>query len=294
MPTTLTETAQHTPDSVTVPASGDARTAASVEGAFQELADRSRLALGGVSGIMRGADEFAVEQGGSSSSFTITVGGIQSLVLPREDGSLYEGFFYVSGSPTITEANVAGGVLANSAHYYVYAFNSAGTLAFEIVTDPPRASRVHKTGAGAGPAARRYLGCFPTDGSGTPAALRAVRGRYTFRGYTVGAIAAATAQNTANTSTWTGDLSLASRIPPHARVVRLRVTAHRASAGVATWTLRASGDTLASITHTFNAAASGQVDEKRFEIALGSTQAVQVATESNTTIDTIDVDGWDE
>lgn len=288
----LTPTAQHSTSPIALPDNGEDDGIESIETAFQALLDRSALALAAGSGLMRGADEFAVEQGGTSSSFTITVGGIQSLILPNEAGTLYQSFFYVSGSPTITEANIAGGVLANSTRYYVYAFNNAGTLAFEIVTDPPRASRVHKTGAGAGPAARRYLGCFPTDSSGNPAALRAVRGRYTFRGYTVGAIA--TAQNTANTSTWTGDLSLASRIPPHARVVRLRVTAHRASAGVATWTLRASGDTLASVTHTFYASTSGQVDEKRFEIALGSTQAVQVATESNTTIDTIDVDGWDE
>lgn len=271
MPTTLTETAQHTPDSVTVPASGDPRTAASVDGAFQELTNRSLLTLGGVSGILRGADEFGVEAGGTASSFTITVGGIQSLVLPREDGSLYEGFFYVTGSPTITEANVSGGVLANSTRYYVYAFNNAGTLAFEIVTTAPRASRVHQSGSGAGPVARRYLGTFVTDSSGAPIPCRAVRGVYTFRRSALAANALRVV-NGSSTSWATADLS--SLIPPHARVARVELVA--GSSGTAgSASLRTTGDTAGGVYAVNVTTTTADTDRATFDIETDSSQTLE-------------------
>lgn len=271
MSTTLTETAKHTPDSVAVPASGDARTAASVNGAFQELANRSLLALGGVSGIMRGADEFAVEPLGTASSFTITVGGIQSLVLPREDGSRYEGFFYVSGSPSITQANVAGGTLANSTRYYVYAFNNAGTLAFEIVTTAPRASRVHQSGSGAGPVARRYLGTFVTDSSGAPIPCRAVRGVYTFRRSALAANALRVV-NGSSTSWATADLS--SLVPPHARLVRVELVAG-STGTLGSASLRTKGDTAGGIYVVNVLGVTGDTDRAVIDIETDSARALE-------------------
>lgn len=271
MPTTLTDAAEHTPDDVTVPASGDPRVASSVAAAFQTLANRSALALAGIEGILRGADEFAVEPGGSSSSFTITVGGIQALVLPREDGSVYEAFFYVSGSPTITQANVAGGVLANSERYYVYAFNDGGSLAFEIVTTAPRASRVHQSGAGAGPQARRYLGTFVTTSSGAPIPCRAVRGRYTFRRSALGATALRVA---AGSSTTWATVDLSALIPPHARVVSVELVA--GSSGTAgSASLRTKGDTAGGI-YTVNVTATAyDTDRCTWDIECDSTRALE-------------------
>lgn len=271
MPTTLTEVAQHTPDDVSIPASGDARTAASVATAFQELANRSLLALAGVEGIMRGVDEFTVEPGGSSSSFTITVGGIQALVLAREDGSVYEAFYYVTSSPTITEANVAGGVLANSTRYYVYAFNDAGTLAFEIVTTAPRASRIHQSGSGAGPQARRYLGTFVTNASGAPIPCRAIRGRYTFRRSALGATALRVIAGSA--TSWTS-VDLSALIPPHARVASVELVA--GSSGTAgSAQLRTAGDTAGGVYAVNVTSTSTDTDRCTWDVETDSSRALE-------------------
>lgn len=276
----LTPTAQHSTTAVALPDDGEDDGIESIETAFQALLDRSALALAAGSGLMRGADEFAVEHGGTSSSFTVTVGGIQSLILPNEAGTLYQSFFYVSGSPTITEANIAGGVLANSTRYYVYAFNNAGTLAFEIVTDPPRASRVHKTGAGAGPAARRYLGTFATNSSGAPLACRAVRGRYVYEepDDIVSGV------HTANISTFAA-ADLSSRIPPHARIATVRARVTRTpdvSNIVMGYALRTPGATNPSFAPTLVKVPSlADFDVRHADVVVSPTQTLEYATTAN-------------
>lgn len=271
MPHDITETPQYNAGPIELPDNGEIDGIESIEPAFQELMDRGALALSGISGLMRGADEFAVEPGGTSSNFDITVGGIQSLVLPNEGGSAYNAFFYVTGSPTITEANIAGGVLANSTRYYVYAFNNAGTLAFEIVTDAPRASRVHKTGSGAGPVARRYLGTFYTSSAGAPIPCRAVRGVYTFRRSALG-LNVLRAYNGSDTS-WTS-VDLSGFIPPHARVARVELVAGSGGT-IGSAQLRTTGDTAGGFYAANVLGTIGDTDRMAFEVETDASRTVQ-------------------
>ena len=278
MPHTLIETAEHAVASVELPNNGEADGIESIEAAFQELLNRSGLAIAGIAGLMLGADEFAVEPGGSASTFTLTVGGVKGLVLPDDGGASYKGYIY-TGSPAIDETKlVGGGSLANSTWYYVYAFpDGAGALDFEITTTAPRASRIHKSGKGFAASSRRYLGCFPTDGSGNPLALRAVRGRYLYNEpddiVSGGATANISTYSTAN---------LASRVPPHSRhaLVRARVTRTASGANILmAYGLRTPGATNPSFAPVLVKVPSlSDFDVRQAEVLLSSSRTLEYAT----------------
>lgn len=298
MSSNLTGRAQSSLGAVAIPTDGDdwsSHTGATPYlGSFQEMLDRMTLGITSALLIRTGGHDFSVDDGGSSSSFTVRVSG---LVVQVQDSSSVYRAHYSLAELTAGAAQIEGGGTLNADGWHFVYLVSPGTLTAApnvvLSTLGPAANRLHRSDS----TRYLYIGAFPTDSAGAPIPLRAVRGRYTYRAHTVGAITGATAQRTAGISTWTGDLSIASRIPPHARNVRLRITSHRASAGVGLWSLRASGDTLASWDHSFNAFSIGHIDHTRAEIALKASpaaQAVQVATEPNTTIDTIDADGWDE
>lgn len=281
MPHTLIETPEHSTADVELPDNGEANGIESIEATFQELLNRSGLAIAGVAGLMLGADEFAVEPGGSSSSFTITVGGVKGLVLPDDGGSSYKGYIY-TGSPTINQTKlVGGGSLANSTWYYVFAFpDGAGGLDFEITTTAPRASRIHKSGSGFAASSRRYLGCFPTDGSGNPLALRAVRGRYLF----VEPDDIVSSVHTANTSTY-ATANLATRVPPHSRhaLVRARFTrTPDASNVLMAYALRTPGATNPSFAPVLVKVPSlSDSDLRQAQVLLSSTRTLEYATTAN-------------
>ncbi len=281
MPHNLTETPEHSTADVALPDNGEADGIESIEAAFQELLNRSGLAIAGVAGLMLGADEFAVETGGSASAFTITVGGVKGLVLPDDGGSSYKGYIYI-GTPAIDETKlVGGGSLASSTWYYVYAFpDGSGGLDFEITTTAPRASRIHKAGSGFAASSRRYLGCFPTDGSGNPLALRAVRGRYLF----ADPDDVVSGVHTANVATYS-TASLATRIPPHSRHALVRAHFTRtpdASNILMGYALRTPGATNPSFAPVLVKVPSlVERDVRQAEVLLSSTRTLEYATTAN-------------
>ena len=149
---------------VTVPDSGDARTAASVETPFQRLADWSAHACAGVASRLAWADEMSMAPGGSNSSFSLTIGAIQTIVLLNSGGA-YHG--YSANAATIGASKIeGGGNLANSPFYAVYAYDNAGTVDYLISTTMPRASRQYRNSVDG--SQYRYLGCFRTNSSGAP------------------------------------------------------------------------------------------------------------------------------
>jgi hypothetical protein len=201
---------------VTVPDSGDARTAASVGTPFQTLANRVGFAANTVASRIAWADEMSMAPGGSNSSFSLTIGAIQAISLARSDGSYRS---YSANAATIGASKIeGGGNLANSTWYYVYAYDNAGAVDYLISTTAPRASRVYRNSVDGNQ--YRYLGCFVTDSSGAPVPFRMHRGRYTFRlssaANTTRVLNSGTAQASAT------DVSLAAWIPSHARVARVQ------------------------------------------------------------------------
>lgn len=220
--------------SVTVPDSGDPRTAASVETPFQTLADWSVFAVNGVASRLQWAEELSVDPGGSNSSFSINVGAIQTAVLTRVDGS-YRALSAVAATIGASKLE-SGSTLANSTWYYVYCWDNAGTLDYQISTTAPRASMAYKNTAGN---VYRYLGCFRTNSSGAPIPMRARRGRYVYR---LSATTDCTAYSDSTARGSAYDVSLAALVPPHARLARVQAIV--VSSGAATFmSLRTKGDT---------------------------------------------------
>jgi len=208
MPTTLTETASFGA-SVDVPASGEARTAASINPAFQELTNRSAWTKSALNGLIVGRRELYTDSTGAGTD--VFVAPIPRIVLGSRALSL----------DVATEAPTPGGGLVASTWYYVYAYDSSGVLALETTTSAPEATLTWKTGT----TTHRYLGCFRTATSGAALPFRSIDGRFVFRTSGASVELIALTDNTANAAT---DLALAFAgssnylIPAHARLARLR------------------------------------------------------------------------
>lgn len=215
---------------VTVPDSGDARTAASVETPFQRLTDWASHACGAVGSRIAWAEEMSMAPGGSNSSFSLTIGAIQTIVLLNSGGAYHA---YSANAATVGASKIeGGGNLANSTWYYVYAYDNAGTVDYLISTTAPRASRQYRNSVDG--SQYRYLGCFVTNPSGAPLPFRMHRGRYTYR---LSAITEADIRplSTSTTAGSPTDVILArggtagqELIPPHARVARVQASANGA------------------------------------------------------------------
>lgn len=161
--------------------------------------------------------DFAVS-GSAANNFTVTLGAISSVFV--YDGTNYVPLAYAGG--TINQSSVfgGGGTLGAAADtWYVYVYSNAGTAAFEISQTAPGASKVFKDGDNT----RRYLGCFLTNGSGVPLAVRACHGHYV---YEAQATAASSLVATAATA-----VSLATLIPAHARIAKLHLRTFKPNPG---------------------------------------------------------------
>lgn len=222
---TITPVAQYDAAAITLPDDGDANTIESLDPAFQKLADRDELALSGIASRLAWSEELSVDPGGSASSFAVNIGAIQLAVLVRD--GVYRPYF--ANAATIGASKIeGGGNLQNSTWYYVYLWDNAGVVDYQISTTPPRASRQYKNAVGN---VFRYLGCFVTNPSGAPLPFRANRGRYVYRlsAITTADIRALSTSTTIGAAT---DVILArggtagqELIPPHARMARVQVAA---------------------------------------------------------------------
>ena len=202
MPTTLSETATYdTP--ITVPAPGDPRTAASVDAAFQALADRTFFLGATSNGFLLGAQDVS------------SLNGTDLLI-----DNIWMARFLASGVPA-GAGNDAGVVtftppgLTANAWFYLYSYLSAGAIAYEASSTPPDPNdRLWKTGDHT----RRYLCPLRTDGSSHILPFRATGApgsrRVTYR-RSVSSPTAPLANGIA--TSWT-NVSLAGLVPPTARI----------------------------------------------------------------------------
>jgi hypothetical protein len=167
-------------------------------------------------GMMSWSGDFAVDSGGSNSSFTVRIGVIAGVNLYNASASVVKS--YAGG--TIGASKISGGGnLSNSTWYYVYAYLNSGSIDFEISTTAPAGSKLVKNGD----ASRVYLGCFPTTSAGAPIPLRAVRGRYVYN-FSGSAVADTRVLNAGNATSNTA-VDLAGLVPPHSRMATLRAEA---------------------------------------------------------------------
>lgn len=254
MPTTLTDTPEAS-GAVSVPASGDARTASSVLTPFQKLADRTAYAIAAVDGLIVWTRRARVATGGAASGNTgIWVPPIEALVL--SDGAAWKPFSLAAETQLTTGSHFASGTLAADTFYYVYAKVAASALTFELSVTAPDAGLVWKTGT---TGTHRFLFCIRTDSSGVPLPMRMYHGRYLYRASAI----TATELRCLNTSTAVAltDVILARAsggttgvaglelIPPHARVAQVRaglVVSGNAADDQVTVALVTKGDTTAN------------------------------------------------
>ena len=79
------------------------------------------------------AESLYVASGGTNSSFTVGIGAISHVQTYRSGTTTHKTYAYAGG--TIGASKIeGGGNLANSTWYYVYAYDNAGSLGFEIST----------------------------------------------------------------------------------------------------------------------------------------------------------------
>lgn len=183
---------------------------------LQKLADRAEFAKDGIA-FSRPAwsESLYVASGGSNSSFTVGIGAISHVATYRSGTTTHKNYAYAGG--TIGASKIeGGGNLANSMWYYVYAYDNAGSLDFEISQTAPNANLCTKSGD----STRIYLGCFRTLSTGAPIPLRMKRGRYVYN-FAGSAVADTRALN-AGSATSNTAIDLAGLVPPHTQMATIR------------------------------------------------------------------------
>lgn len=218
-------------------------------------------------GMLSWSGDFAVDPGGSNSSFTVRIGAIAGVNLYNSTASKVKS--YAGG--TIGASKIeGGGNLANSDWYYVYAYLNSGSIDFEISTTAPAGSKLVKNGD----ASRVYLGCFPTLSTGAPIPLRATRGRYVYR---VGGCAAADLKKLDGTSdTSYTAVDCASLIPSHARLGTFRAQLVSTTGSAQNYAyFQANGDSGVDAVEMPVAAVVGASTTLHFDLETDSSQRVQ-------------------
>lgn len=174
---------------------------------------------------------------------------------------------------TITPATILGSALANSTWYYLYCFNSGTRIApaasFLVSTTPPDALR-HAHGSDY---TKAYIGCFRTDGSGNILPFYALNGRYTWRQSAATGTPFALGSFSGTGSPHT--LNLASLVPPHAFMARVRLQIN--CTGAAVVSLQTNGDTAGLYDYSNLALIAGTQLAEQFELLLGGSQTLKLA-----------------
>ncbi len=284
MTTTITPVSQY--DAATLTRAADGEDAymdggsAPLGTVLQKLADRAIFARDAVIATLGWNGDFSVDAGGTNSTFAVNIGTIGAVVTGTS-ASVYK---VLSGGGSAIGASkiLGGGNLANSTWYYVYAWDNAGTLDFEISTTAPSGSRRTKSGD----ATRRYLGCFPTTSAGAPIPLRASRNRYVYR---MSALAVAdTRVLNAGTSATYAAVACSTLVPPHARLASLRAELISTTASAANFgNVQTYGDAGADAFNLYVVAASGATAYRDFEIETDSSQRVQYLVSAFTSAPTL-------
>lgn len=217
MTTAYTPTAQIATSNPATHADGDDGNATNFNRPLEPLLDARAFVRSLAPGLLLWRGLFAVDTGGSNSSFTVRFSPIEAVVLPDGSGTLFV-FEGTAAETTIGASKIdGGGNLNNSTWYYVYAYRNAGSLDYLISTTAPDVYLTFRNGA----QTHRYLGCFVTDSTGAPIPMRAHKGRYLYRRSAL-ANNQTRALNTSTEQASATNLSLAGQVPPHSRIAILQ------------------------------------------------------------------------
>jgi hypothetical protein len=242
---------------------------------IQNLYDRTQHAIDATVADIGWSGDFSVDPGGSASTFAVNVGAIGSIVLATSTGYVVR----AATAATIGASKIAGGGnLGADSWYRVYAYESSGSVDYEISTTAPSSARRTKTGD----ATRRYLGCFRTTSAGAPIPVRASRGRYVYRASALGATGLAVV--TSGTDSSYTAFSCAGFVPPHARLATLRVRAvGTGSAAVTDFAeVQTNGDSGAFAFALESPSRSAGSALSQFDIELDSSQRGQYRVQGST------------
>lgn len=197
-----------------------------------EAFSRAELAKDAAWGMLNGGRGLEMAAGGSNSSFTLTISAFSSLI--TYNGTKWKTFAYAGGTIGASKVSPAGN-LANSTLYYVYAYNNAGSLDFQITTDVPNANLRFKNAS----SQYVYLGWFVTDTAGAPLPFLMRDGRYRFLFGGLASTSVHRVLSGGNATSFTA-VSLATLVPSHIRLVRLHAEFLGGAVGRALY-LRATG-----------------------------------------------------
>lgn len=230
MPTDITDVDAFTAP-VVAPASGDARTAASVVQGLQPLANRTRAAINALIGHMLW----------SGGAYTASGAGLDVFVQPPRNLVLPSGTTAIRLSPTDVDQEVPTAVLTADAWAYIYGYNNASAFGLLASLDAPDPALVWRGDGSV--LTHRYLCTIKRDsGSGIlPFERRGGQTRWTNVASTRVVLSAASALTATNVdcSDWA---------PPHARMVTLLATVRDVGAGGGSASLaRNGGSVLAAI-----------------------------------------------
>lgn len=227
--------------------------------------------------------DFAVS-GSAANNFTVEIGAISCITLLNSDSHNLP-FAYAGGTIDQTKVQGGGGTLGAAADWwYVYAYINGSSLDWEISQTAPTGNLMFKTGDNT----RRFIGCFSTNGSGVPYAVRARHGRYV---YTEQQNLASSLKATAATA-----VSLATHVPAHARLAKLNLRTFKPNPGLAARSCVVGGVAIHSA--SVDTAAEGYT-ETAAEVVLSASQEVtyQWTTQDSTPGEeselAIDVIGWE-
>lgn len=255
---------------------------------LQNLYDRTEHAKDATQTAISWSGDFAVS-GSAPNNISISVGAINSMVV--NNGTALKALAAAAATITQTKIEGGGGTLTAAAQWwYVYAFNNAGTLDYQISLTVPNSSRTTKNGD----SAYRYLGCFKTLSTGVPITCRASRGRYLYRASNQ-AVADLLVLTSGSATGYT-TVPLAALVPPHARLAKLRGDlVNSTGGGIYFASIQTDGDAGAMTGMQMGvAAAAGLTTIAQFDIETDSNQDVQyLVTSANADLE-LYVLGWYE
>lgn len=212
MSSSYTPTAEFT-DSTTVLADGDAANASNLNAAAKKALDRAAYLRDATDGLLVwGGNARVAASGTNNGNLKVYCPAIEAVSLLN--GTTWNAYSLATETELTSATNFAGGTLANSTPYYVYAKVTASSLALEVSATAPDSGNVWKSGA---TGTHRYLFSFVTDSSGVPVPMRRTSGgRYLFSVSTTGT--SAVLALSAGTSTSFANIDCSALVPANARI----------------------------------------------------------------------------
>jgi hypothetical protein len=257
MPKTLTETSNFDA-TISIPQDGDDANATTggtdrpIEDSLQKLTNRSKYLFDQIpSGIAWGGSLSRVYSDGTSVK-------VPPLLVILVGKVLF----------TVAETTVALSGLTGGTWYYLYCYNSGGSLAFELSTTAPEVSLQYKTGG----LTHRYLAAVRALSATTCRPFRKVGTRHNYR-LSASAFDAFKVLDAGGATAFT-DVSLAGHVPPHARLAHVAARLVYVS-GAGSMQLRTKGDTAGENYYLDTPNTVGASQRRDVCVETDSAQAIQ-------------------